>query len=105
MLKAGWCTILFNAFLQEKLVTQKIKGGNTDELYKKGTLDKSQMQVRAHPDVSRLVWRFGRWHHYVDYSRFQRENKLIRKVDAKISEGVDEYGMRFVSRKRTREKR
>ena len=27
MLKAGWCTVLFNAFLQHKVGTQKVKGG------------------------------------------------------------------------------
>jgi hypothetical protein len=34
ILKAGWCTILFNAFLGKKITTMKMKGGNTDELYK-----------------------------------------------------------------------
>jgi hypothetical protein len=66
MLKAGWCTIQFNAFLQGKLRTQTIKGGNTDELYKHGTMDKSQMLVREHPDVAEVKFKFGRWHHHVD---------------------------------------
>jgi len=72
MLKAGWATVQFNTVLQKKMGTQKIKGGNTGEFYRKeGTLRKSQMQVRLHPDVSRLVWRFGRWHHRVDYRPFR----------------------------------
>ena len=92
MLKDGWCTILFNAFLQYKLPTQTIGGGNTAEFYaKEGTLPKSRMQVSLHPDVSRLVWRFGRWHHYVDYSGFQQ--RLRRRKDLEISAGVNEYGM------------
>ena len=33
ILKAGWCTIIFNAFLQEKMRTQTLKGGNTKEFY------------------------------------------------------------------------
>ena len=54
MLKKGWCTIQFNAFLQMKTTTQIIKGGNTEEFYsKEGTLPKSQMQVAMHPDVSK----------------------------------------------------
>lgn len=96
MLKAGWCTVQFNAFLQDKIVTQAIKGGNTDEFYaKEGTLAKSQMQVKVHPDVSRLVWKYGRWHHHVDYSRF-KHNRLIRRPDVVIPDGPNEYGMKLV---------
>lgn len=97
MLKAGWCTIQFNAFLQNKVATQRLTGGNTDEFYaKEGTLAKSRMQVAVHPDVSRLTWKFGRWHHHVDYRRFRR-NQLIRKPGIEIPEGVNEYGMKLVN--------
>jgi hypothetical protein len=93
MLKAGWCTIQFNAFLQMKMPTQKIKGGNTDEFYaKEGTLAKSRMQVAMHPDVSKLVWKFGRYHHHVDYRPF-KNNKLILAPGVEISGGVNNYGM------------
>jgi hypothetical protein len=105
MLKAGWCTVQFNAFLQQKMTTQTIGGGNTAEFYHKegtvqkgnryadtGTLAKSQMQVAVHPDVSELVWKFKRWHHHVDYSGFKK-NKLIRKDDVCIVEGINNYGM------------
>ena len=93
MLKAGWCTVQFNAFLQDKIHTQVIQGGNTAEFYaKEGTLPKSQMQVALHPDVSRLVWKFGRWHHHVDYRPF-KANRLRRKPGVVIPEGVNEYGM------------
>lgn len=96
MLKAGWCTIQFNAFLQNKVATQRIKGGNTDEFYAiEGTLAKSRMQVAVHPDVSKLVWKFNRWHHHVDYRRF-KANQLKRRPDIVIPEGVNEYGMRLV---------
>jgi len=98
MLKAGWCTIQFNAFLQEKIVTQKMRGGNTDTIYTEGTLDKSQMLVRLHPDVTKLVWRYGRWHHHVDYSRFRKGNKLVRAEGLEIPAGANEYGMRRKSR-------
>lgn len=33
LLKDGWCTALFNAFLMYKKPTLTMKGGNTDELY------------------------------------------------------------------------
>jgi len=93
MLKGGWCTIQFDAFLQRKTATQMIKGGNTAEFYaKEGTLAKSQMQVRMHPDVSRLRWAFGRVHHYVDYKPFQK-TPLVRRRDIEWPTGVDDYGM------------
>jgi hypothetical protein len=98
MLKDGWCTVLFNAFLQDKRETQTIRGGNTDEFYlSEGTLPKSRMQVALHSDVSRLVWKFGRWHHQVDYRPF-RQNRLIRRGDVEIPTGVDNFGLRLVSR-------
>lgn len=86
VLKDGFCTVQFNAFFQYKMPTQTIKGGNHADFYsKEGTLPKSQMQVKMHPDVSKLVWRFGRWHHLVDYKPF-KNNKLIRKKDYQIKQ-------------------
>lgn len=96
MLKAGWCTVLFNAFLQEKTTTQYMGGGNTAEFYAvEGTLPKSKMLVDLHPDVARVVQRWGRDHHVVDYSPF-KANKLIRRPDVKVRAGVDNYGMELV---------
>jgi len=93
MLKAGWCTFQFNAFLQKKVATQQLKGGNTDAFYaKEGTAAKSEMQVRLHPDCSRLVMRYGRPHHYVDYKRFAT-NKLVLAPGVTVPTGVNEYGM------------
>lgn len=95
MLKAGWCTILFNAFLQEKSQTLTMKGGNTDTVYRDGTLPKSRMIADLHPDVARVAWRFGRWHHFVDYGPF-KTNKLIRRDDFEPPAEPNEYGMRLV---------
>ena len=50
------------------------------------------MLVEEHPDVARLTWRYGRWHHYVDYSGFKR-NKLIKKKNLNIPKGNNEYGL------------
>ena len=81
MLKNGWATVQFNAFLQFKMNTQKLAGGNTDAFYaSEGTLPKSLMLARTHPDVARVVWRFHRWHHHVDYSPFKSMG-LIRRPD------------------------
>lgn len=93
VLKAGQCTVQFNAFLQEKATTQTMKGGNTDEFYaKEGTLPKSEMIAKLHPDVAEVVWRFNRWHHHVDYTPFKR-NALIRREGVVIPEGNNDYGM------------
>jgi len=96
MLKAGWCTVQFNVFLQEKTNTQVLKGGNTDAFYaKEGTIPKSKMQVQLHPDVSKLTWRYGRWHHYVNYNKFKRENRLILKDNVKLKDKVNNYGLKL----------
>jgi hypothetical protein len=93
VLKAGWCTVQFNAFLQDKANTQTVKGGNLAAFYAaEGTLPKSRMIARLHPDVARVTWRFGRWHHHVDYRPFKR-NRLVLKADAEVRSGVDNYGM------------
>jgi len=98
MLKDGWCTVQFNAFLQVKMTTQTVKGGNTEAFYaKEGTRPKSEMQVKLHPDVSKLVYRFGRIHHHVDYRPFKK-NRLIRKPGIVIPEGVNNYGMKLVQK-------
>jgi len=96
VLKDGYCTIQFNAFLAGKVTTQRMKGGNTDEVYKNGTLEKSQALVDWHPDVAKVVWRFNRWHHHVDYKRFKK-NILKRKQDILISADVNEYGMKLIT--------
>lgn len=112
VLKDGDCTIQFNAFLQGKAATQTVKGGNTAEFYHaegdldkskwrdgtlnaQGTINKSQMLVDLHPDVSRVVWRYGRWHHHVNYEPFKK-NKLILKPGLEIPNTVNNYGMKLV---------
>lgn len=95
MLKDNWCTVQFNAFLQYKITTQVLRGGNSDAFYdKEGTLPKSQMLADMHPDVSEVVWKFGRWHHYVNYKPFKK-TKLIRREDVDFPEVVNNYGMKL----------
>lgn len=93
MLKQRFCTVQFNAFLQYKITTQHLKGGNTEAFYaKEGTLPKSKMLCLMHPDVSKVVQRFNRWHHHVNYKPFKKL-KLIKKVGVHISEGINNYSM------------
>jgi hypothetical protein len=93
VLKDGWCTVLFNAFLAGKVTTMRMTGGNTDELYQDdGRKKMAEELVEQHPDVAKVVWKFNRWHHQVDYSSFKK-NELIRKDNQTIPSGINNYGM------------
>jgi hypothetical protein len=97
VLKDGLCTIQFNAFLCGKVTTQRMSGGNTKEFYDdEGTLPKSEMLAKLHADVAKVVFKFGRWHHHVDYKPFKK-NRLILADKDNVYSGIDNYGMRLVS--------
>lgn len=100
MLKDGLVTAQFNAFLQLKLTTQTLGGGNTAEFYaKEGTRPKSEMQVKLHPDVSKIVFKWGRWHHHVDYRPF-RKNQPALRAGVVLPDGREDYGMGLVEDER-----
>ena len=103
MLKDGWCTIQFNAFLAEKRATQTVKGGNSAEFYDdEGTKNKSQMLVDMHPDVTTLTKRWNRWHHQVNYKPFEN-NKPILRDDVNIKDKINEFGMLLVDNQKDTE--
>ena len=100
VLKDGWCTVLFQAFPAGKQATMKQKGGNTDELYRQdeqfdGRLEMAKSLQRQHPDVTKIVWKWGRWQHQVDYRPF-KANRLKLKEGVTIPQGVNNYGMKLV---------
>jgi hypothetical protein len=99
-LKGGWCTVLFNAFLADKITTMVMTGGNTESLYllpdgRDGRLLMAQSLQQQHPDVVKITRKWNRWQHQVDYRPF-KHNRLIRKPGIEIPQGVNEYGMRLV---------
>lgn len=95
-LKDGWCTILFNAFLADKMATMTMKGGNTESLYQEdGRFKMAQSLLEQHPDIVSITRKWGRWQHSVDYSVF-RKNRLKLKPNLTIMDGVDDYGMSLV---------
>jgi hypothetical protein len=96
ILKDGYATMLFKAFLCNKVGTLKMKGGNTDTIYNTGDNRRefAESLVRQHPDCAQVVWRYDRWHHEVDYSRFK--SKLIKKQGIEIKQGIDNYGMKLI---------
>lgn len=95
-LKDGWCTIQFMAFLARKPLTQTVPGGNTSEVYVDGdNRRKFAESLKAqHPDVVTVKWKFGRWHHEVNYRPF-KDNKLIPVDGLKVKPGTDDYGMKL----------
>ena len=95
ILKDGWCTVLFNAFLAHKNPTMRMTGRNTDELYAgDGRLDMAKSLQEQHPDCVTVSRKWGRWQHQVDYGRFKK-NRLKLKSDVFLSDGPNEYGMHF----------
>lgn len=100
VLKDGWCTVLFQAFICKKITTMTMKGGNTESLYKldgeDGRLLMAQSLYKQHPDVVQVKRRWNRWQHVVDYRPF-KNNRLIKKEGMKIKKGVNNYGMKLVS--------
>lgn len=95
VLKDGNCTVLFNIFVAEKMQTMRIKGGMTD-YYEQTNKRKefADMLAQAHPDVVKVVWKYNRWHHEVDYKPF-RNNQFVLKEGVVIPDGPNNYGMRL----------
>jgi hypothetical protein len=94
VLKDKWCTILFNAFICYKTPTLEMKGGNTDTIYNQTDKRKefAESLAEQHPDVAKVVWRYERWHHEVDYRPF-KQNRLIKKDGLIIPDRINNYGM------------
>jgi hypothetical protein len=97
-LKQGLCTILFNAFLCGKVTTMRMKGGNTDSVYSETDMRRefAESLANQHPDVAKVVWRFGRWHHHVNYRPF-KTNKLQYINGVSLSKNNKNYGMTLIS--------
>lgn len=80
MLKDGNCLALFNSFPNDKATTKQFKGGNTDTIYQIGTGVKSRALARLHPDVTQVVYKFSRIHHYIDYRKFKNKPELKSEI-------------------------
>jgi hypothetical protein len=107
VLKAGYSTALFNAFLCGKEANLTSKGGNTQTQYTigndtknintKNILLKAQSLVKEHPDVARIVKRFKRGiHHEVNYNKFK--NNDLGYKNPNIPKGINNYNMKLVKK-------
>lgn len=94
VLKDGYCTVLFQVFLGDKNTSMRHAGGNREELYSNGDhrLEFAESLREQHPDVVSVTWKFGRWHHQVDYRPFKR-NALRLRPGVVPTAGANEYGM------------
>lgn len=84
VLAAGWCTVLLNAFLAQKMWTMHVKGGNTDALYQgDGRLKMARSLERLWPGVVTVDRRFHRPQHVVkdSWKRFDTPLKLKPGID------------------------
>jgi hypothetical protein len=80
VLRKGWCTVLFDIFCISKMRTMTMKGGNSDELYKgDGRLRMANSLKMQHPNHVRVVWKFNRWQHSVNWGVFKQ--KLLPRKD------------------------
>lgn len=82
VLDGGMCTVLFNAFLVQKIKTMLVGGGNTEDLYKKdGRLIMARTLEEMWPQYVTTKWRFGRPQHVVKNSWKDFKTPLKRRKD------------------------
>ena len=74
-----------------------LKGGNTDNVYNTDDyrLSFAKSLQEQHPDVVKVVWKFNRWHHQVNYKPFSK-NKLIKRKNITPIKANNEYNMKLV---------
>lgn len=99
VLSGGWCTVLINAFLINKLRTMIVKGGNTADLYKgDGRLKMARSLERLHPGVVTVGRRFNRPQHVIKdaWRKFDTPLQLKPEIRLDQFEPVDEYGLKLI---------
>lgn len=102
VLAGGWCTVLMNLFLAEKMRTMTMGGGNTDDddspvsYQGDGRLEMANALKRAWPGVVQTKRRFRRPQHVIRDNWMRFDTPLKRKPGLEISAGVDEFGMKLI---------
>lgn len=75
----GLCTVLFNAFMVDKMPTMTMKGGNTDRYKGDGRLKMARTLEEVWPEHVETKWRFGRAQHVIKNNWRSFTQPLIRK--------------------------
>lgn len=78
VLHGGGSTASCIYFMADKISTSvKMRGGNQDELYKSNDpskkLLKATMLAKVWPQYAKVIWRFGRYHHFVNWNVFKKK--------------------------------
>lgn len=105
VLSGGLCTVALNVFMADKLETMKVKGGNTDELYKgDGRLRMARSLERVWPHVVETRRRFDRPQHVIKGNWRKFDTALQRRddIDWSALEAVDEYDLQLVAKRDVR---
>ena len=98
VLTDGWCTVQMNIFSAKKIATMRMKGGNTDELYRDdGRANMSRSLERRWPHVVETKRRWGRPAHVVR-DAWKRFDTPLRRKPGFDPEKVDgsKYAMKVV---------
>jgi hypothetical protein len=95
VLADGWCTVLLNAFMANKLRTMTLHGGNTDQLYQgDGRLKMARSLERMWPGVVKIDRRWGRPQHVINWRKFDTPLQPRKDAPAEI-----DYGLRLVTKR------
>lgn len=101
VLSGGWCTVLMNVFVIDKIATMTMKGGNTSELYQgDGRLRMARSLERMWPGVVETKRRWDRPQHVVKdaWKRFDTPLKLKPGIDLEqLKNTSNEYGLKMVT--------
>jgi len=94
VLADGWCTLLVNAFMAEKMRTMQVRGGNTGIYQGDGRLAMARQLARVWPGVVKIDRRYGRPQHVIDWRRFRTQ--LVPRVNVDPEILNRDYGLRLV---------
>jgi len=97
VLADGWCTVLLNAFLANKMRTMVMSGGNTTEIYDgDGRLKMARSLERVWKGVVTTERRFERPQHVIKNCWKNFDTPLIRREDIDWDNmELNEYGMQL----------
>jgi hypothetical protein len=98
----GWCTVLMNCFLCQKIKTMAVAGGNTAALYQgDGRLKMARELERQWLGIVETKRRFRRPQHVVKKAWRDFDTPLKLRSDVVIPHGTHEFGMELVRVKPT----
>lgn len=101
VLADGWCTVLVNVFMANKIRTMVVSGGNTDALYQgDGRLRMARALERVWPYTVTTQRRFGRPQHVIRDSWRKFDTPLKPKPGFNRADlDPDAYAMKLIAQK------